>query len=318
MKNSKIILIGCGLIAQSMHLPAIMKYFKKNDIALADKNLDTLNKISKVFGIQNFYKDLEEIDFSEYSYAVLAVPYQLNYEILSLLLNYKIKILCEKPVVSHYQDYNLLKDKLNNSQSEIFINQTRRFSPLAKSIKKIIQSKTDPFDLGELISVSYNDGSKFDWDSSSGFYFQNQFGVLMDRGPHALDLISWMIDDKLQIVHFYKDSINPFPESHTHLKLLSFKKNISIDVTLSWKYKLANQVAINFQNGTILFGVNDLNSFEIVSNQKRKTVIADNIVDHYYDLGKVVMRNFLDSSKESVSFFDVENSIRLISEAYEK
>tara|TARA_B100000029_G_scaffold483595_1_gene534918 strand:+ start:746 stop:1702 length:957 start_codon:yes stop_codon:yes gene_type:complete len=318
MKNKSILLIGCGLIAQNMHLPAILKFFKKSEISILDKDFKTLESVSKTFDITTSYNDISEVNFNNYSFVVLAVPYQLNYDILNILLDYHIKILCEKPVVSNYKDYQLLKPKIQNSKAEIFINQTRRFSPLAMDIKKILNGENNNFKLGNMKSVSYSDGSKFDWDSSSGFYFKNQFGVLLDRGPHAIDLIGWMIEDDLQIADFFKDSDKLLPESHTHIKLVSKKRKIPINITLSWKYKLANQVIFNFDYGKILFGVNDLNSYEIITANKRKTIMAKDSVDNYYDLGKVVFNNFLNFPLNNVSFFDVENSIKVISEAYER
>jgi len=318
MKNNKILLIGCGLIAQNMHLPAMLKFFQKGDIAILDKDFKTLESVRKTFDITTSYNDISEVDFNNYSFVVLAVPYQLNYDILNTLLDYDIKILCEKPVVSNYKDYQLLKPKIQSSKAKIFINQTRRFSPLAMDIKKILNGENNSFKLGNIKSVSYSDGSKFDWDSSSGFYFKNQFGVLLDRGPHAIDLIGWMIGDDLKILDFFKDSDKLLPESHTHIKLVSKKRKIPINITLSWKYKLANQVIFNFDHGKILFGVNDLNSYEIIASNKRKTIMAKDSVDNYYDLGNIVFNNFLNFQHNCVSFFDVENSIKVISEAYER
>ena len=233
MKNSKILLIGCGQIAQNMHLPAILESFKKDNISILDNDLNTLNSVAKSFNIKSSFNNISNIDFNDYNYVVLAVPYQLNYDILNILLDYNIKVLCEKPVVSNYKDYQLLKTKIQNSKAEIFINQTRRFSPLAIDIKKILNEENNSFKLGSLQSVSYSDGSKFDWDSSSGFYFKNQFGVLLDRGPHAIDLMGWMIEDDLRIEKFFKDSDKLLPESHSHIKLVSRKKEIPINITLS-------------------------------------------------------------------------------------
>ena len=318
MKNSKILLIGCGQIAQNMHLPAILKFFKRKNVAILEKDINTLKSACSSFKIETSYKDMSEVDFNNYSFVVLAVPYQLNYDILNILLEYDIKILCEKPVVSNYKDYLTLKAKIQKSKAEIFINQTRRFSPLAIDIKKILINVNDNFNLGDLKSVSYSDGSKFDWDSTSGFYFKNQQGVLLDRGPHAIDLIGWMLEDDLVVKEFFKDSNKFLPESHTFIKLESKQKKIPINITLSWKYKLANQVIIAFENGKIIFGVNDLNSYEIISSNYRKVIMAKGLVDNYYELGKVVFDNFLNLKNNSTSFFDVENSIKVISDAYER
>ena len=318
MENSKILLIGCGSIAQNMHLPAILSFFKKNDISIIDNDLKTVKEVKQAFDIPFSYSDISEVDLNNYSYVVIAVPYQYNYDILNKLLPYNLKIMCEKPVVSNYQDYKILKDKIKSSKSDIFINQTRRFSPIAKEIKKMINLKDKNTSLGTLQSISYADGSKFDWDSASGFYFQNKFGVLMDRGPHAIDLIGWMIEDSFEIVKFFKDSDRLIPESHAYIKLLSKLKKIPIDITLSWKYKLANQVIFNFEYGKIIFGVNDLNSYELIDSSGRKTIMTKDSVDNYYDLGKVVFDNFLNYPNNSVSFLDVKDSIKVISEAYEK
>ena len=105
MKNNNILLIGCGLIAQNMHLPAMLKFFKREEISILDKDLKTLKSVCKTFDITKSYNDMSEIDFNNYSFVVIAVPYQFNYDILNVLLDYKIKILCEKPVVSNYRDY---------------------------------------------------------------------------------------------------------------------------------------------------------------------------------------------------------------------
>ena len=46
--------------------------------------------------------------------------------------------------------------------------------------------------------------------------------------------------------------------------------------------------------------------------------MAKGLVDNYYELGKVVFDNFLNFQNNSTSFFDVENSIKVISDAYER
>ena len=62
MKNNKILLIGCGLIAQNMHLPAMLKFFKKGDIAILDKDFKTLESVRKTFDITTSYNDISEVD----------------------------------------------------------------------------------------------------------------------------------------------------------------------------------------------------------------------------------------------------------------
>jgi virulence factor len=138
MKNSRILLIGCGSISQNMHLPAILNFFKKDDISILDNDLKTLKAVQISFDIPVSYSDIVEVDFNNYKYVVIAVPYQYNYDILTKLLPFDLKIMCEKPVVSNYNDYKILEDKIKFSKSEIFINQTRRFSPIAKEIKKLL------------------------------------------------------------------------------------------------------------------------------------------------------------------------------------
>lgn len=318
INKEKILIIGCGIISQNMHIPAITKFFKKENIHLVDSNIKTLKLISKKYNVDNYFTDINDIDLKNFSFILIALPYNLNFSFLTKLIPYNVKILCEKPVVSTYAEYLSIKPLLDSYDSEIFINQTRRFSSMAIDISQKIKENFFEKFLGSIKSIVYSDGSKFDWDSNSAFYFKNKFGVLLDRGPHALDLISWLIDEELELNNFHKDSKDIFPESHIHLDLISSKKKIPIDVTLSWKHKLANQVVVHFEKGKIVFGVNDFNSYQLHKDNSIKTFMFNDGTLTYYDLGTKVIHSFLNEGKDKVSFFDVENSIKLISEVYEK
>ena len=55
----KVVLVGCGSIAKSFHLPAWQQVREAKVIAVIDKDLKIAKIISKKFNISNCYKSLK-------------------------------------------------------------------------------------------------------------------------------------------------------------------------------------------------------------------------------------------------------------------
>ena len=60
IKSVKVGVIGCGFIAQTAHLPALLKSKSARVVAVCDRNEELAKKVANDFGVKGYY-----IDFSK-------------------------------------------------------------------------------------------------------------------------------------------------------------------------------------------------------------------------------------------------------------
>ncbi|MEK9993377.1 MAG: Gfo/Idh/MocA family oxidoreductase [Hydrogenophilales bacterium] len=316
--NPQLLIIGCGEISMNMHIPYAIKHFKnKANIFFIDVDEDRLNHLKEEFNIpsSNLFSSIENVNLDQIDLAILATPFELNYKFINLLLDNNISMLVEKPITTNLSDYLKIKEKIVQKKNLfISVNQTKRFLNNMKMIKNFLTEK----ETSKIESIEYHDGGKFDWNSNSGFYFDGKHGVVMDRSHHALDLISWLINDQLKLIKFNSNKSSG-PESHCHFNLEAKNLNIKISITLSWIYKLSNQIKINFSDKTIIAGTNELNFFYIQKRRKKKKFISDEKLNSYFDAGDSVIKGlhdrfFINENSQVVDFFELENIVKIVDE----
>lgn len=314
-----IAIIGCGAIAESFYLPAILRneYVLKN-VILVDSDETRLQQISEKYNIQNYKTNYQEL-LGRVKGVIIAVPHYLHYKISMDFLKHGAHVLCEKPLAETSKEATEMVEQSKVSNVTISVNNTRRLFPAYGKIKELIERGS----IGSLISIKYINGYLFQWPTTSGFYFNYKKGppkgVLLDQGAHVLDVICWWMGNKPDVIYAQNDSFG----GSEGVAIVALKSgSCTIEVNLSWLSRLQNTYTIVGEEGTIEGGIEDWNNFKLkYKNGKSKKIKIKCKEKDYCDFADKLVNNFIDvvsnKTKPLIPAMEIIPSIKLIEECYE-
>jgi predicted dehydrogenase len=319
-KNNTVTLaiVGCGAITETFYLPALSHYPKILErLILVDSDPERAKKMAERFHVGKVSADYNEV-ISSVDGVIVAVPHHLHYRIAKDFLAQKVHVLCEKPLtetVSEAQELIQLSEANNVTLS---VNLTRRLMPSSEKVKELLSAGA----IGKVHSITYLDGSEFNWPTASGFYFNykiSQKGVLFDMGSHVLDLICWWLGGKPSVIKSENDS---FGGCEAVASLALDYHGVSVTVKLSRLSKLPNTYVIAGERGSIEGMVYNGNYITVKSDKGSKTLklssdqsgmpgYALKLVDNFIDV-------ILNGARPRIPAQEALASIELLTEAYGK
>jgi predicted dehydrogenase len=197
-------IIGCGAVTQLCHLPAATVTNEVKIVALADKDIARARLLGKRFGIDDcvddYHRFLKNVDG-----VIVAVPPYLHAPVARELLELGVPVLVEKPFTLKVADATDVIAVASASKVALQVAHEYRFSKATRLVKRIIGEGW----LGTLRSFSLEYGSVFNWPVASGSVWKKEHaggGVLIDSGPHMLDLLLWWLGDVVD-VEYRDDSL---------------------------------------------------------------------------------------------------------------
>ena len=130
----KIVLVGCGGIAHSSHLPGMRRYASLhpdyNLVACCDKNASLAQQVAQNYGFARSYTDMDAmLDAEAPDAAVCLVSAHVNHIVGGQLLKRGVPTLLEKPPGCTLSDYAHLLACYEESQTRHMVAFNRRFMP---------------------------------------------------------------------------------------------------------------------------------------------------------------------------------------------
>ncbi len=142
--------------------------------------------MAKQFGIP-FWTDRYQDVISEIEGAIVALSNRLHHSVSIDFLQASVHVLCEKPLAETEQHVSEMTSEAENHGVQLAVNHTRRFYSSFRKSKELLESGA----IGQPVEVFMEVGGEYNWPTVSGFYFNFKgasHGVLMDHGPHLIDL----------------------------------------------------------------------------------------------------------------------------------
>src|SRR5712664_4161598 len=97
-RAATIALVGCGAIAQTFHLPALLaEPGVRERLILVDRDLARAQALGDGRGLSAYASDLDDV-LGRIDAAVLAVPHRLHFALAMRCLSSGVHVLCEKPL----------------------------------------------------------------------------------------------------------------------------------------------------------------------------------------------------------------------------
>lgn len=189
----KVGIIGTGMITVSGHMPAWKNLADDVEVVgVADILEDRARLVAETEGIPHAYGDwramLDELDLDVVS---ICTPNAYHKEQAIAALQAGAHVLCEKPIATSRADAVEMFDAADAADRILFVGQSSRFSPEARTAKEICDS-------GRLGETYY---AETYFLRRRGIPMWGQFhmkehsggGPIYDLGVHAIDLLFWLM-----------------------------------------------------------------------------------------------------------------------------
>lgn len=246
MDKLRIAVVGCGAVAERVHLPGLALYGGAEVTMLVDRSLDRAQQMARAYGVARIANDYREA-IGQVDAAVIGVPHQHHAPIAVDLLDAGVHVLVEKPMALSLADCRRMNEAAERSGAVLAVGLLRRCSPALRWVRDAIAGGA----LGAIESFDIREGSVYRWPVASPSTFQTGGGVLADAGAHVLDLIVWWFGAWRSVC--YKDDARGGVEADCLIEL-EMASGARGRVELSRTRELANLCVVRGERGTVDVG----------------------------------------------------------------
>lgn len=252
-----IALIGCGAVSKEHYVPACKLMPDVSITWFVDKHQNNAKQLVHDYGkgaIATDYHSVKDVDA-----VIVAVPNALHAEVTTYFLEMGVDVLCEKPIATSLIDAQSMLRSRELTGARLAINHPRRRFNSYRVAKSLIDQNS----LGPLAGITYEEGQVFDWPSSSSFLLNPRMsggGVLIDTGIHVVDLIRWLFNCEMNLMHYEDDGLGRI-ESNSEIQcsITKDQREIPCKISLSRTRRLDNCMVISGQDSSIKVTLSDLN-----------------------------------------------------------
>ena len=258
-------IVGCGAVAAIHHLPALSGSNQFKVETLVDQDLERARKFASQYQIPNVSRDYEEL-FNTVDAAIVALPNYLHAPVAIDLLKHGIHALVEKPMALNILECDQMIEAAKSAGRILAVGLDYRFIRAAEFTKQMLDAGV----LGGVDKFDLRLGVHFNWPMNSNYLLQKETaggGVLMDFGPHVLDLLLWWLGD-YDRVEYHDDAFGGV-ESNCEVRL-RLKGGSSGTIELSRSRKLRNTCIMYGAAASLEVGIWDFNpQTSLTINNKR-------------------------------------------------
>lgn len=316
-KAPRVVLVGCGAIAEQYYLPALAKHpAVAAQLVLADPGPGRAEAMARKFGFGTYVADYHQV-LGNIDGAIVAVPTHLHHPVTADLLGAGAHVLCEKPLADSAEKGADLVAKAAERGVTLSVNYQRRLFPCLSEVKRLLQEGN----LGAPLEIEYRVAEPFDWPTVSGFYFnavRSSRGVLRDRGAHTLDTVCWWLGGKPSVIASRNDSFGG--SEAVAMVDLSLDRCRAV-VHLSWLGKSPSRFSVRCENGSVSGEEYEWDQVTVrEANGRVRRIKPASDLRTYADISDAVITRFVGvaggRAQPLVTGGDVLPSLELIDDCY--
>ncbi len=200
----KIGLMGCGMIAEYGHLPAILATEGLEAWAVYDPDPEHAYGLQRRFGIPHGYAISSMFFESGIEAVVVASSAPAHLQNVQEAARYGLPVLCEKPLAMTDADAETMIQTMDDAGLMLATGFCYRYSPVAQNIKRLVQNGT----IGEVRSLRLvyiwhlhgRDRVMPDGKVVINPYWKGRMdegGPMVDCGVHQIDLARWWLESEV-------------------------------------------------------------------------------------------------------------------------
>ncbi len=199
-KLFKVGIVGCGTIFP-MHAESLMNTPGVKISAVCDIKPALARKAAKKYNCRPYFNYKEMLGREELDAVHVLTPHYLHPSMSIQALNKKINVLTEKPVSIDPDDARKMIAAAKKNRVKLGVILQNRYNPGSQLVKEnALNNKLGKIKSAKLVlSYSKPDSyyKKSDW---KGRLKLEGGGVLIDQAIHFVDVLTWIINDKVEFV----------------------------------------------------------------------------------------------------------------------
>ena len=190
-------IIGAGAFAQK-HAKAILQNSCIKLVAASRRNKVELEKFISEYNIKGYSDYRELLNNKTINAVLIATPHHLHHQITEEAAEAGKHILLEKPMAHNVETCEQILQSVEKYNSRLMIAHIIRFMPAFMKAKKMLVEGI----IGELVYAQAHIARKWNTPNRRSWHLdKNQGGgMLTTVGIHYIDLLTWIIDDKVKSV----------------------------------------------------------------------------------------------------------------------
>jgi len=205
MAPFRIGVLGCGMIAELGHLPALRNSSGLVVDAVYDVNWNRTLATQAKFQIPHAYPNESDFWESDLDAVVICTPAPMHLQNVLQAARHGKHVLCEKPLAMNEADIQRMIDTMENAGLMFFTGFTYRFGGSAQEIHRLVRSQVIGEIRGLRLVYLWNLHGKWSWNERGerqasplrvGRMLEG--GPLVDCGVHQIDLARWWLGSEVE------------------------------------------------------------------------------------------------------------------------
>lgn len=253
MERVKTALVGCGKVG-GIHARALASLAESDLVGHCDADPARAQAFAEKYGGRAFPDVATMVADSGAQAVVIGTPHPLHAAPAILAAEAGVHVLVEKPLAANLADCDAMLAAAKRHSIKLgVISQRRWYEPVVRMKAAIDAGKLGRPVLGTFVMYSWRDPSYYLSDPWRGRWDTEGGGVLVNQSPHMLDLLTWLMGDRVAEVGGYWANLNhPTVEvEDTAVAVLRFRNGGlgSIVTSLAQKPGIHTKVHIHGSNG---------------------------------------------------------------------
>jgi UDP-N-acetylglucosamine 3-dehydrogenase len=198
--------IGCGAIADRLHVPDYVYCPEAEVVALCDKDKGKAREVADRWApLAAVYSDYKTMLKAESLDGVtVALPNYLHAPVTVDSLKAGCHVMVEKPMATSMAECRRMVDTANKLDRVLMVNQSQRLFPVHVRAKEVIDSGI----LGRILTLTamFGHAGPEYWSPSGRWFFdkkQARFGAMADLGVHKADLVRYLTGKEVAKISAY-------------------------------------------------------------------------------------------------------------------
>ncbi|OHB88873.1 MAG: hypothetical protein A3D13_04735 [Planctomycetes bacterium RIFCSPHIGHO2_02_FULL_40_12] len=269
-------IVGCGAIADDMHIPTALSVKQVQLVTLIDKDIEQCTRLANKFGVKQTAGSIEEIA-GHLDAVIIATPPHVRQALAKEAFQHGLHVLCEKPLANTVAECETIIKAAREAERVLSVGHMFRFYPLRRQLPDLVKQHG----LGKILRVIATEGKPYSWPTVTGYTVRRDMspgGVMINAGIHTLDSLLWWFGDPADI-RYEDDSIGGL-ESNVRL-WMQFPDNVEVYFRQSRTCDLPYRICIEAGNGSLIFGTNSVTEYSVKKNgYERNHSCVNPAVDH--------------------------------------
>jgi len=232
--------VGCGGIAQVIHLPLLTKHPDLQVRAICDVDNSKAAIIADKFQIPRVYVDIADLlTHEDIDVVFILTPNNLHLPMSLISLEHGAHLFIEKPAARNGEEVLRIKKKAEEVGKEVMVGMQNRFRNDVIALRRFIEGE----ELGNLFFVKGAWLHAQHQSVKQAWLFQKNVsggGVVMDLGVQMLDLAWWLLGKPVpKVVKSFAYKINPnLSVEDFCVSCITFENNLSFSLEISWDFPI--------------------------------------------------------------------------------